>query len=98
LTRGYKVIVPFFERRYASGQNLEVDASELGLQDLVEDSLVLDAFLPVNVHHFLDQFGLHAGQAGVHHPLDGRIDRRQLHFHEVGERIVDVENDGLDHK
>src|ERR1041385_6832344 len=36
-------------------------------------------------------------EPGVDHAVDGRLDRGLLHAHEVGERVVQVEDDRSDH-
>ena len=36
-------------------------------------------------------------QARVDHPLHGGVHRGPLHPHEVGQGVVDVEDDGFDH-
>src|SRR6185436_13810156 len=37
-------------------------------------------------------------ETGVDHAVDGGVDRGPLHFHEVGEGVVEIENDGSDHR
>src|SRR5437867_4045802 len=36
-------------------------------------------------------------EAGVDHAVDGGLDRGLLHAHEVGERVVEIEDDCSDH-
>src|SRR5262249_54780860 len=36
-------------------------------------------------------------EARVQHAVDGSVDRGTLHLHEVGQRVVEIEDDGSDH-
>src|SRR5687767_13534209 len=80
-----------------AGEDLVVDPAQLFLQKEIKDLLVFD---PLTVVDLVDlPRDLVAGklQPGVDHPVHRRVDRRVLHLHEVGERIVEIEYDGLDH-
>jgi hypothetical protein len=77
--------------------DLEVHFAQHIGQRVVEDGLELDAFAPVDFVDLLLDFGGREAQAGVHHGVDGGVHGVFLHAHEVGERVVEVEDDGFDH-
>ena len=81
----------------AGGQDLEVDLAEEFRQRVVEDALELDAFLLVDGIDLLLDLGGREAEARVHHGVDGGVDRVLLHAHEIGEGVVEVEDDGFDH-
>src|SRR4029077_18618374 len=58
---------------------------------------VLDALAPVDLPDALLEHLARRGQPGVEHAVDAGIDGRILHAHEIGERVVQVEDDGADH-
>jgi hypothetical protein len=71
--------------------------AQLALEQGVEDFLVLEALLLVDGVDLGAHLIARQPEAGVHHAVNGGLDRRLLHLHEVGEGVVEVENDGTDH-
>jgi hypothetical protein len=81
----------------AGGQDLVVDPAQRLLQEDVEDLLVLDPLAVVDLIDARGNLVPREREACVAHPVDSGVDRGPLHLHEVGQRVVEIEDDGSDH-
>src|SRR5262249_19067608 len=81
----------------AGGEDLRVHLAELALQQLIEHALELEAALVVDGLDAAAQLFPGLVEAGIDHAVDGGLDRGLLHAHEVGERVVEIEDDRSDH-